>query len=99
MFSAHRPRRAGSLVASNGLALERNTRVAGRAQQLLEVCGPKYLDQLSFMRSDPVAGWQGADSPHATLAWNFFFHNEQKHACEQTLQEKQQVAYGAHGVS
>lgn len=88
-----------ALVASNGLALERDARVARRAQQLLEVGGPEYLDQLALVRRDPVTRWQSSDSPNATLAWHVFIEDQQEHSCEQTLQQIEQVTDRSHGVS
>lgn len=90
--------RAGSLVARNGLALEGNARVARRAQQLAEVRGAEYFDELAFVRGDPVGGRQSSDGADATLTWNFLFHDKQEHACEEALEEIEQVADRPHCV-
>ena len=71
----------GKLIVNEGFAFERDARVARRAQQLLEMRGPKYPDKVTFVRSNPVPRWECPDGADRTLVRYNFIHYEKEHAC------------------
>lgn len=79
---------------SCSLELERDTVVAGRAEQLSVVGSPEDVAESSFMARHPLDGRQSTDGPVDPLTGNLLFLDEDHHTGEQTLQEVQEVRDG-----
>lgn len=91
--------REGLLASDYGLALERDTSVARGAKELTIMSRAEYLDEFSLVSGDPVCRRQSSDSANATLSWYVFLHDEQEHSCDETLEEVEQVADRADGMT
>ena len=80
------------------LKLERNTVVAGGAEELSVMGRPEDIDQGRFVARHPLDGRQSTDGPVDTLARNLFLLDENHHTGEETLQEMEEVRDGRNGV-
>ena len=91
--------KCGRVSASCPLELERDTVIAGGAEELPVMRRTKDVDECRFRTSDPFHRWQATDSSIHPLARDLLFFDEDDHASEEALEEVEKVRDGRNGMS